>query len=119
MQQGAQVVVVPLGPGGVDGPGGLGLGAQAGRAFGGEGVGGVAHGLGGAAESGGDPGGALPLGAGQRDSAAAQGGGVGGAQALTEGGALGAGQGPHEQRWFHTSFYAPDTTCKDCPLRLH
>src|SRR5262249_6193053 len=119
MQQGAQVVVAPFGPSGVDGLGGLGLGPQAGRALGVEGVDGGARGLGGAAGGGGGLGGTLPLGAGQQDLATAQGEGVGGAQALTKGVALGFGQGPQEQRWFHTSFYAPDFTRKDCSLRLH
>src|SRR5262249_30826855 len=119
VQQGAQVVVVSLGPGGADGPGSAGLGTQAGQAFGLEGVEGVAHGLGRATEGSSDLGGAPSLIAVQEDLAAAQGKGVGGTQPQTKGFAFGVGQRPHEQRWFHASFYAPDTICKECSLRWH
>jgi hypothetical protein len=97
----------------------LGLGAQAAQAFGGEGVQGVADGLDTTAQGGGDSGGALALVAGQEDLAAAQGEGVGAAQALSQGAAFRSGQGSDKQRWFHTSLYAPDTLCTDCHLRLH
>src|SRR5262249_21699246 len=59
VEQGAQVLVAVLGPGGVDGLGGLGLGPQAGRGLGVDGVDRVADRLAGAAEGGGDRGGAL------------------------------------------------------------
>ena len=80
---------------------------------------GVADGLGATAEGGSDLGGSLTAVAVQQDLAAAQGKGIGGAEALTKGGPLGSSQGPDEQRWFHTSFYAPDASCTDCLLRLH
>lgn len=89
---------------------------QAVQSLGGEGVQGVADSLHATAEGGSDPGGALPVVAGQEDLAATQGEGIGGAESTPEGGTLCFGQGPDEQGWFHTSFYAPDATCTDCPL---
>src|SRR5262249_8428975 len=88
VQQGAQVVVAAPGPGGVNGLGGLGLGAQAAQALGGEGPQGIADGLHAAAECGSDLGGALAPVAVQQDLGATQGEGVGGAEALPEGGTL-------------------------------
>jgi hypothetical protein len=81
----------------------------------------MADGLGGAAQGGGNAGGTLALVAGEEDLATAQGKGVGRAEALSKGQALGVGQRPNEKRWFHTSFYAPDilekgVTC-DCTSR--
>ncbi len=97
MQQGPQVIVAVPGPGRVDRLGGLGLLLQAVQALAGEGVQGVADRLHATAQSGSDPGGALPLVAGQEDLAAAQGEGIGGAEPTPEGGALCFGQGPDEQ----------------------
>ena len=74
-----QVFVALLRPGRVDRVRGLGLAGQAGEPPGGKGTEGVADGLHGAAEGRGNPGGALPFGAGQEDLAAAQGEGIGGA----------------------------------------
>jgi hypothetical protein len=112
MQQGTQVVVVVGRPEPMHGLGSLGLLLQAVQAFAGEGVQGIADGLRGTAQGGSDAGGTLALIAGQKDLTAAQGKGVGGAQALTQGHALGFGQRPDEQRRFHTSFYAPDIFAK-------
>jgi hypothetical protein len=92
---------------------------QAAQALGGEGAQGIADGLGATAEGSGDPGGALAPVAVQHDLAAAQGEGVGRAEALPEGGTLGFGQRPDEQRRFHASFYVPDARGTDCLVRLH
>jgi hypothetical protein len=112
MQQGAQVVVVVWGPEEMDRFGGFGLGLQATQAFGVEGVQRVADRRGGTAQGGGDMGGTLTLVAGQEDLAAAQGEGIRRAEALLEGQPLGFGLRPDEQRWFPTSFYAPDILAK-------
>ncbi len=106
-------------PDGVDRLGGLGLLSHAAQARGGEGRQGVADCLHAPAASGSAVGGALPRVAGQEDRTAAQGEGVGGAEALPEGGTLRFVQGPDEQGWFPNAFYAPDATCTDCTLRLH
>src|SRR5207245_11110987 len=102
VQQGAQVVVAVPGPDRVDGLGGLGLGVQARQTFPGEGAQGVAGGLDAAGQGRRDLGGTSAAVAEQQDLAAAQGKGIGGAQALTEGQALGGGQGPNKERLFHT-----------------
>src|SRR5690606_22202213 len=108
VQQGAEVFIALFGPGGVGGLGGLGLRAQAGRPLGGEGPQGVADGLRGAAQGGGDPGGPLAPVAGEEDLAAAQGEGVARAQPLAQRGPFGDRKSADEQWWFHASFYAPD-----------
>src|SRR5262249_19799700 len=76
VQQGTQVLVAFLGPGGVDGPGSCGLLAEAGQPLGGEGAADVAYGLRGAAQRGGDLGRPPALVALQQDLAAAQAEGV-------------------------------------------
>src|SRR5262245_41884363 len=80
MQQGAQVLVAVSGPGRVRGVRGRGLLAKAVQALVGEGMQGIADGLGTTAEGGGNPGRTLALFALQQDLATAQGEGIFGAQ---------------------------------------
>jgi hypothetical protein len=103
VQQILEALVAVPGPGGMGPVGRGGFGLQAGEALAAEGAEGVADGLRGAAQVGGDPRGALAPIAGEQDLAAAQGEGVGGVQPPAEGLTLGVGQRPDKKRWFHTS----------------
>jgi hypothetical protein len=113
VEQGAQVRIVVLGPGVVQGLGLAGLLAQASQAVGGEGTKGIADGLGRAPQEGGDVGRGVALVAGEKDLTAAQAEGVAGAQPQPQGGPFVLGKGADEERWFHTPFYAPAPLAQD------
>ena len=101
MQEVLEVVVAAAVPGGLGLLGHRRLAPEGAEPFGGEGTEGIADGLGGEADGGGDLRRGLAWGAVQEDLAAAQGEGVGGAQALAQGLPLGVSQGPDEQWCFH------------------
>lgn len=93
--------------------------AQAVRALLRKGVEGVADGPDGASEPFGDPGGPLPLGAGQQDLRAPQRKRLGAAEAGPELLAPSIGEFSNKERWFHNPLFGPSTSRTRNRLRFH
>ena len=92
---------------------------QAPHAFLLEGVEGVMDGADGAPDGRGDPGGPVPLGAGQEDLRTPKGERLAAAESGLECPTLGVGQRPNEQRWFHGPLFGPGRRLPSNRMRLH
>jgi hypothetical protein len=84
-----------------------------------EGVEGVVNGADGATDLGGDPGRSLAVGAGQEDLGAAEGERLAAPEARLEFPALGAGQLPNEQGWFHDPLFGANHPLPSNRMRIH
>src|SRR5271165_4164341 len=98
-------------------PGGLLLEAH--EALAGKGVQGVVDRGNGTAQVAGDGGGALAVGTGQQNLAAAHGEGVGGAQSRLQLLLLGSCESANKSRWFHTPLFARSCAQTRPRLPLH